>query len=341
MMNQDGNRKQVAFPIAAWFCVALVVLSILSRAGNSSSYTLFAIVSYLINIAVAAVLFMRKRDVPLFAVMGVKAAWCVYTMFSNMSRWFGHLISMYVLERAFFNFLPILFWAILILFAVVRDRKENSPAANVFKKIWFIPGLLKALTVLNITSNFLSVLIWLVGTIEIFLLGYWIMFPYGKEKHARPQPYMQAGYQAAAGGYQTGSGTAADGYQQDAQTPQRVFCTGCGTEFATDAQFCSVCGKPRPAQSTQPVYQQNGYQQSGYRPQNYEQDAPSTGMKVLGFFLPGVGLILYLVWRDQLPLKAKSAGKGALIGVIVWAALCVVLTIVSYAVPMAMLSRYL
>ena len=40
-------------------------------------------------------------------------------------------------------------------------------------------------------------------------------------------------------------------------------------------------------------------------------------MTALGFFIPIVGLILYLVWKDQTPLKAKSAGKGALIGAIV------------------------
>ena len=331
-MNQEENRRQVAFPIAAWFCVVGVVLSVISRPINGYSYNLFSIVSYLINIALAVVLFMRKRDVPLFAMAGVKAAWCVYTMCSNLSHWIGRRSAAFVLQKAFFNFLPVLFWAILILFAVVRDRRDNSPAANVFKKIWFVPGILKALTILSDYSGILSILSWLVYTIEIFLLGYWIMFPYGKENHARPQPYMQAGYQAANGGYQTENSAAAGGYQNADRAPQRVFCTGCGTEFAPDAQFCSVCGRPRPVQSAQPVYQQNGYQQ-GYRPQNVEQDAPSTAMKVLGFFLPGVGLILYLVWKDQLPLKAKSAGKGALIGVIVWAVLCVLLTIL----PLAML----
>ena len=43
-------------------------------------------------------------------------------------------------------------------------------------------------------------------------------------------------------------------------------------------------------------------------------DAPNTGFAVLGFFIPLVGLILYLMNKDTMPLKAKSAGKGALIG---------------------------
>ena len=50
-------------------------------------------------------------------------------------------------------------------------------------------------------------------------------------------------------------------------------------------------------------------------------DAPSFGYAVLGFFFPIVGLILFIVWKDQYPLRSKSAGKGALISVIVNAAL--------------------
>lgn len=57
-------------------------------------------------------------------------------------------------------------------------------------------------------------------------------------------------------------------------------------------------------------------------------DAPNGGYTALGFFFPIVGLILYLVWKAQTPLRARSAGKGALIGVIVE----VGLTIISFVV---------
>lgn len=46
--------------------------------------------------------------------------------------------------------------------------------------------------------------------------------------------------------------------------------------------------------------------------------APSIGWGVLGFFFPIVGLILFLVWHDDYPKRAKMCGKGALISVIVW-----------------------
>ncbi|MBP3441832.1 MAG: hypothetical protein J6L62_03420 [Clostridia bacterium] len=47
---------------------------------------------------------------------------------------------------------------------------------------------------------------------------------------------------------------------------------------------------------------------------------------VLGVFFPLIGFILWLIWKDKTPLKAKSCLKGAIIGVIVG----VVLSIVSF-----------
>ena len=58
-------------------------------------------------------------------------------------------------------------------------------------------------------------------------------------------------------------------------------------------------------------------------------DASSMGFAVLSFFFPVIGLILFLVWKKDTPLKAKSCGKGALIGVIVEVALSCILTIVT------------
>lgn len=71
-------------------------------------------------------------------------------------------------------------------------------------------------------------------------------------------------------------------------------------------------------------------QQAGYAPYAYPQpiDSGSFGWAVLGFLLPVVGLILYLVWKDAKPLSARQAGKGALVSVIVSAALLILYVIV-------------
>ena len=76
---------------------------------------------------------------------------------------------------------------------------------------------------------------------------------------------------------------------------------------------------------------------STYGEQRYVQDAPSTGFAVLGFFFPVVGLILYLVWKDTLPLRSKSAGKGAIIGAIVYVALIILSIIIPFVLTMSML----
>ena len=83
-------------------------------------------------------------------------------------------------------------------------------------------------------------------------------------------------------------------------------CPSCGQNVADNYAACPYCGTMLTyVASPAPVQNAN------------VPDAPSTGFAILGFFIPIVGLILYLVNKDTAPLKAKSAGKGALIGFIV------------------------
>ena len=81
------------------------------------------------------------------------------------------------------------------------------------------------------------------------------------------------------------------------------FCTKCGKELVDEAVVCIHCGcaVAGATLTATPVV---------------ENDAPNTGFAVLGFFFPMIGLILYLLNMNTAPLKAKSAGKGALAGVI-------------------------
>lgn len=63
-----------------------------------------------------------------------------------------------------------------------------------------------------------------------------------------------------------------------------------------------------------------------YQIETNTKDAPSAGYAVLCFCFPIVGLILYCVWRESLPKRAKSAGMGGLIGF----SIGVVLTVLFY-----------
>lgn len=87
-----------------------------------------------------------------------------------------------------------------------------------------------------------------------------------------------------------------------------MYCKKCGAEINDDAVICTKCGC-----STGKVTK--------------EADAPSGGFAVLGFLIPILGLILYLVWKTEYPMKAHSVGKGALIGFIVSLSLSILLPI--------------
>ncbi len=83
-----------------------------------------------------------------------------------------------------------------------------------------------------------------------------------------------------------------------------MFCRNCGAEISEEAFVCPKCG----------VRTGGG---NGGKKEVAADDAPNMGFAFLGFLIPLIGLILWLMWKDTSPLKAKSCGKGALVGVIV------------------------
>jgi len=60
-------------------------------------------------------------------------------------------------------------------------------------------------------------------------------------------------------------------------------------------------------------------------------DQKSTGLNVISFLIPLVGLIVYLTQKESYPIKATSAGKAALWGVGVTFGLSLLSTIVGGA----------
>ncbi len=93
------------------------------------------------------------------------------------------------------------------------------------------------------------------------------------------------------------------------------FCPNCGTQLDDAVRFCPNCGAGVNNQGA-PGYQQNNpYNQPYQQPQ--EPDVPSTGLKVLCFFIPLAGLILFLINNKEKPVSAKEYGKMALIGWVV------------------------
>ena len=103
----------------------------------------------------------------------------------------------------------------------------------------------------------------------------------------------------------------------------KLFCPACGTRFPEGKKFCDQCGsalselaqpESTPATTTTNV-----------------QDVPSKGIAVLSFFVPAAGFIMWVAWNTTMPRKAKSAGKWALIGLIVFTVLLIADYIFAYA----------
>ena len=93
-------------------------------------------------------------------------------------------------------------------------------------------------------------------------------------------------------------------------------CPQCGAAIADGATFCPSCGAAMPvAQQPSPYAQPTPYAQAP-APAPVE-DKGSIGWGILGFLIPIVGLILFLVWRNKKPNSAKVAGIGAIIGFVV------------------------
>jgi len=82
-----------------------------------------------------------------------------------------------------------------------------------------------------------------------------------------------------------------------------AFCKHCGSEISDQAVVCPHCGVQVKEISTSST--------SGGTA-----DTGGFGWGLLGFCIPIVGLVLYLVWLNTKPLNAKAAGTGALVGFI-------------------------
>lgn len=77
-----------------------------------------------------------------------------------------------------------------------------------------------------------------------------------------------------------------------------AFCKNCGREIDDRAVICPGCGVSQGNKSE--VVDNGGFLWG-----------------LLGCCIPLVGLILFLVWKDNKPKTAKAAGTGALVSVII------------------------
>ena len=102
-----------------------------------------------------------------------------------------------------------------------------------------------------------------------------------------------------------------------------MYCKNCGRILEEGSLFCNNCGTKLDAN------------------RNVSEDSSSFGFAILGFFIPLVGLILFLIYEGKKPKRAKSAGKGALIGFITKIVLSIILVVLYIAFSASLFSNIL
>lgn len=118
-------------------------------------------------------------------------------------------------------------------------------------------------------------------------------------------------------------------------------CQYCGQSMAEHLLVCPHCGQPVPGalEKDRSSSRLKASEQSAgeietnvlnveNNVRSHSVDSGSFGWALLGFFIPLVGLILFLVWRKERPMNANSAGIGALISVVANLVFFVSLTII-------------
>lgn len=363
-VNSNSKQKQqIKFPVAVVFAIIFalfqLVLSLLflnwARYITGGYTALFLqIITFLLFAFLIVVLFVRENKGLLVTALGLLCFVPISGFGQIMTYTFSYLYYDSEMWDFFLSlsglatiatYLAELGSMLLVFIFAIAAFKKDTNAAKVCRKIWFLSGILSfcyfagyTIFCRGVQSILTSVQLAIGEVPMMFLLGWWLTHPYKKEK---PQYYAGQNMYAPYGGYQAGNipgGTAfGQGVQPGMQQEmQPLFCPGCGKRLSPNEQFCAACGRKRP-ESAQPVEQPQQAQQGYYQQPVYSQDIPTSGMNALGFFLPGVGLILYLIWKDQTPMKARSIGKFALIGFIVWMSVIVLLSILSYVIPMIIL----
>lgn len=115
------------------------------------------------------------------------------------------------------------------------------------------------------------------------------------------------------------------------------FCKKCGSELKEGTEECSICGTKDDNVKNNNVSNQNtnienpvfvketisdnihyGKYSGGLgRKRLFSAgDTGSIGWGIFGFFVPGVGIILYFLWRKSSPKNAKKCGQGVLANII-------------------------
>ena len=94
-------------------------------------------------------------------------------------------------------------------------------------------------------------------------------------------------------------------------------CMTCNNIVDDKSNFCPNCGSNYLVyDNSTPQYQtynSGPYPQYNYQQNNNVSTTPPVLWGIVGFLIPILGLIFYIIWNKTSPRQAKAAGIGALI----------------------------
>lgn len=112
-----------------------------------------------------------------------------------------------------------------------------------------------------------------------------------------------------------------------------MFCGSCGNFIDEGSKFCNICGQRVTNEDSNPIGEgtsitsnpdpisSNGNNNNKF---NYQddvvcktQDKANIWLVIIGFLIPIVGLILFVVLKKNTPKKANAIGISALIGFVI------------------------
>ncbi|MFW5894837.1 MAG: zinc ribbon domain-containing protein [Bacillota bacterium] len=101
--------------------------------------------------------------------------------------------------------------------------------------------------------------------------------------------------------------------------PKNNYCPSCGSKLDKDYTLCPHCGENlEELESNERTYEKERTTNTYSKPVDYRLNGMETFVwGLVGFFIPLLGLIIYIMWRTEKPEIAGAVGTGALISVVI------------------------
>ena len=104
-----------------------------------------------------------------------------------------------------------------------------------------------------------------------------------------------------------------------------MYCEKCGSKNEMTSNFCTNCGNKLNKELSNTNVNNTTVI-------NTEEEKNTFGWGVLGFFIPIVGLILFICWKKDRPKASKSAGIGALASIIANLLLTILIVVITFII---------